>query len=97
MTRLEICNHDPDKVIYKISLLCKGLKFAITPNKLADIMLPFELLFGVIRATVHLFFKPKPLNQTLYSPHFLPLIVLITTKIKNNLSKEELKALHNLR
>ena len=88
MTRLEICSHDPDKVIYKISVLCKGLKFAITPSKIADIMLPFELLFHVLRATVHQFVKLKPLNQKFYSPHFPPLIVLITTKFK---------ALHNLR
>ena len=43
-TTLKNCSHDPDKVIYnlsdykltesEISVLCKGLKFSIPPNKL---------------------------------------------------------------
>ena len=63
VTKLENCSHDPDKVIYNLSVyrlaesekyaLCKGLKFAILPNKLeyADFMLPFKFLFRDIRSS----------------------------------------------
>ena len=60
---LENSSHDPDKVIYnfsdykltesKKSVLCKGLEFAIPPNKLeyANFMLLFELFFHDIKNT----------------------------------------------
>ena len=54
-------SHDPEKVIFNYSshvlteseksLLCKGLNFAIPPNKLqySDFLLPFELLYRDIQ------------------------------------------------
>ena len=54
-------SHDPDKIIFNYSsynlskseksLLCKGLNFAIPPDKLeySDYLLPFELLYRDIK------------------------------------------------
>ena len=54
-------SHDPQKVIFNYSshvlteseksLLCKGLNFAIPPDKLeySDFLLPFELLYRDIQ------------------------------------------------
>ena len=75
VTTLENSSHNPDKVIYNFSdyklteseksVLCKGLEFAIPPNKLeyADFMLPFELFFAILRTPIYPFLKLKPFSQ----------------------------------
>ena len=75
MKTLENSSHDPDKVIYNFSdyklteseksVLCKGLEFAIPPNKLeyADFMLPFELFFAILKTPIYPFLKLKPFSQ----------------------------------
>lgn len=69
------CSYEPDKVIYNFSVekltkreksvFCKGLKFAIPPNKLeyADFMLLFEIFPLILRATIYQFFRVVTLNQ----------------------------------
>ena len=72
-------------------VLCPALKFEIPPNKLeyVDFMLPFELLFYDIKSSSSI---KKILDIT-----FSSLDNFNKNTIKNNLSKEELKTLHNLR
>ena len=106
-TRLENCSCDPDKVIFNFSnyklteseksVLSKDLKFAIPPSRLehAGFMLLFELLFCDIKSnnlSIPLAVKSKFLVTT-----FSSFDSFNSSKIKSNLSKEELKALHNLR
>ena len=109
VTTSENCSHDPDKLIYNFSdykltdseksVLCKDLEFSILPSKLeyVDFMLPFELLFCDIKSTDLSIPQTKAVKLKILDtafPSFDSLKVLM--KIKSNLSKEELKALHNL-
>ena len=108
VTMLENSSHDPDKVIfnfldYKLterekSVLCKGLEFAISPNKLdyADFMLPFELLFRDIKNTDLSILQTKAVKSKILDTAFSSFDSFNNNKVRSNLSKEELKALHNL-
>ena len=101
--------HDPDKVIYNFSdyklteseksVLCKGLEFAVPPNKLeyADFMLPFELLFRDIKNTDLSIPQTKVVKSKILDTAFSSFDSFNNNKMRSNLSKEELKALHNLR
>ena len=73
---------------------CKGLEFDIPPNKLeySDFMLPFELLFGDIKNTNLSIPQTKPILGKAFSSSDS----FNNNKMRSNLSKEELKALHNL-
>ena len=77
----------------------KGLEFAIPPNKLeyADFMLPFELLFGDIKNTNLSIPQTKPIKSKILGKAFSSSDSFNNNKMRSNLSKEELKALHNLR
>ena len=109
VTTLENSSHDLDKVIfnfldYKLterekSVLCKGLEFAISPNKLdyADFMLPFELLFRDIKNTDLSILQTKAVKSKILDTAFSSFDSFNNNKVRSNLSKEELKALHNLR
>ena len=75
------------------SALSKGLKFAIPPNRLkyADFMLPFELLFGGIKNTDLSIPQTKSVKSKIVDTDSF-----YNKKMSSSLSKEELKALHNL-
>ena len=78
--------------------MCKGLKFAAIPNKLeyADFMLPFELLFHDIKSNDFSIYQAKAVKSKMLDTTFSFFDSFNKNKIKSNLSKEELKALHNL-
>ena len=109
VTTLESSSHDPDKVVYNFSdyklseseksVLSKGLEFAISPNKLeyADLMLPFELLFRDIKSTDLSIPLTKAIKSKIPDTAFSSFDSFNNNKMRSNLSKEELKALHNLR
>ena len=109
VTTLESSSHDPDKVVYNFSdyklseseksVLSKGLEFAIPPNKLeyADLMLPFELLFRDIKSTDLSIPLTKAIKSKISDTAFSSFDSFNNNKMRSNLSKEELKALHNLR
>ena len=108
MTTLENSSHDPDKVIYNFldykltesekSVLCKGLEFAIPPSKLeyVDFMLPFELFFRDIKYTDLSIPQTKAVKSKILDTGFSSFDSFNNNKMRSNLSKEELKALHNL-
>ena len=108
MTTLENSSYDPNKVIYYFSdyklteseksVLCKGLQFAIPPNKLeyADFMFPFELLFSDIKNTNSTIPQTKAVKSKILDTAFASFDAFNNDKVRSNLSKEELKALHNL-
>ena len=75
----------------------KGLKFAVIPNKLeyADFMLPFELLFHDIKSNDFSIYQAKAVKSKMLDTTFSFFDSFNKNKI-SNLSKEELKALHNL-
>ena len=101
-------SHDPDKIIFNYSsytlskkeksLLCKGLNFAIPPDKLeySDYLLPFELLYHDI----------KDLDMPNEKPNFLKAKIkdcaLSSFKLYNekgsvsSLNKDEINALKEL-
>ena len=109
VTTLENSSHDPDKVVYNFSdyklskseksVLSKGLEFAIPPNKLeyADLMLPFELIFRDIKSTDLSIPLTKAIKSKISDTAFSSFDSFNNKKMRSNLSKEELKALHNLR
>ena len=109
VTTLENSSHDSDKVIYNFSnyklteseksVLCKGLEFAIPPSKLeyADFMLPFELLFRDIKNSDLSIPQTKAIKSKILDTAFSSFDSFNNNKMRSNLSKEELKALHNLR
>ena len=109
VTTLENSSHDPDKVIYNFSdyklteseksVLCKGLEFAIPPSKLeyADFMLPFELLFRDIKNSDLSIPQTKAVKSKILDTAFSSFDSFNNNKMRSNLSKEELKGLHNLR
>ena len=109
VTTLENSSHDPDKVIYNFSdyklteseksVLCKGLEFAIPPSKLeyADFMLPFELLFRDIKNSDLSIPQTKAVKSKILDTAISSFDSFNNNKIRSNLSKEELKGLHNLR
>ena len=105
---LENCSHSPGKVIcnfleYKLTesektVLRKGLEFAIPSNKLeyADFMLPFELLLRDIKSTDLSISQTKSVKSKILDTAFSAFDSFNNNTIKSNLSKEEMKALHNL-
>ena len=109
VTRLENFSHDTGKVIYNFSdyklteseksVLCKDLEFATPPNKLeyADFMLLLELLFRDIKNTDLSIAQTKAVKSKILDTAFSSFDSFTKNKMRSNLSKEELKALHNLR
>ena len=109
VTTLKNSTHDPDKVIYNFSdyklteseksVLCKGLEFVIPPSKLeyVDFMLPFELLFRDIKNSDLSIPQTKAVKLKILDTAFSSFDSFNNNKMRSNLSKEELKALHNLR
>ena len=105
---LENSSHDPDKVIYNFSdhklteseksVLCKGLEFGIPPSKLeyADFMLPFELLCRDIKNSDLSIPQTKAVKSKILDTAFSSFGSFNNNKMRSNLSKEELKAFHNL-
>ena len=81
------------------SVLCKGLEFAISPSKLeyADFMLPFELLFRDIKNNDLSIPQTKAVKSKILDTAFSSFDSFNNNKMRSNLSKEELKALHDLR
>ena len=108
VTTLENSSHDPDKVIYNFSdykltesekyVLWKGLEFAIPPSKLeyVDFMLPFVLLFRDIKNSDLSIPQTKVVKSKILDTAFSSFDSFNNNKMRSNLSKEELKALHNL-
>ena len=106
---LENSSRDPDKVIYnsldykltesKRSILCKGVEFFVPPNKFeyADFMLPFELLFHDIKTTDLSIPQNKAIKSKILDTAFSSFDNFNNNRMRSNLGKEELKALHNLR
>ena len=100
--------HDPDKVIYNFSshklteteksLLSKGLKFALSPNKLeySDYMLPFELLFRDIKTNDISNQKSNSIKSKIQDTAFSSFDSFKTFKPKSNLTDPEIKALNKL-
>ena len=80
------------------TVLCKGLEFAIPSNKLeyADFMLPFELLFRDIKSTDLCISQTNSVKSKILDTAFSSFDSFNNNTIKSNLSKEEMKALHNL-
>ena len=108
MTTLENCKHETDRVCYTFSdfklteseksILCEGLKINIPPNTLeyANFMLLFELLFRHIKSNNISIPQTKTVKLKILDAAFSS-FDSCTNKIKSDLSKEELKALHDLR
>ena len=104
VTTLESSSQDPDKVIYNFSdykltksekcVLCKGLEFAIPPNKLdyADFTLLFELLFRDIKNTNLSIPQTKAAKSKFLETAVSFFDSFNNNKMRSNLSKEELKA-----
>lgn len=109
MTRLEDCSCYPDKVIknfvdYKLtdsekSVLWKGLKFAIPPNKpkYVGFVLPFMFLFCDIKSSNLSFPQTKPVKLKILDITSSSFDCFNGNKIKINFCGKEFKALHNLR
>ena len=108
-SNIDNIGHDPNKVIYNFSdyqlteseksVLCKGLQFAFPPSKLeyADFMLPFELLFRDIKNFDLSVPQSKAVKSKLLDTAFSSFDKFNKNQVKSNLSKEEQKALQNLR
>ena len=98
VTTLENSSHDPDKVIYNFSdykvtetgksALYKDLEFAIPL---------FELLLRDIKNTDLSIPQTKAVKSKILDTAFSSFDSFNKNKMRSNLSKEELKALHNLR
>ena len=73
--------------------LCKGLEFAIPPNKLeyADFMLPFELLPHDVKNTDLSVPLTKAVKSKILDTGFFSIDSFNNNKMRNNFSKEEQK------
>ena len=101
VTTLEYYSHDLDKVIYNFSdykltesqksVLRKGIKFEIPPNKLeyADFTLPFEFLFCDIKNTDLSIPQTKAVKSKILETAFSIFGSFNNYKMRSNLPKEE--------
>ena len=101
-------SHDPQKVIFNYSshvlteseksLLCKGLNFAIPPDKLeyADFLLPFELLYRDIQNLDFTDQKKQLLKARIKDSALSSFISYNKNSAPSNLTKEEFASLKSL-
>ena len=101
-------SHDPQKVIFNYSshvlteseksLLCKGLNFAIPPDKLeySDFLLPFELLYRDIQNLDVTDQKKQHLKARIKDSALSPFSSYHKNSPSLNLTKEEFAPLKSL-